>query len=383
VETEGVDELEELLRRCHRRELLPLARALQVNPTGLGLADLAQAVSRTLRRHGGHGLANLVFRGGEGPTYSVLLANLAKRQRSEHGDNDESTEQILLTEWVDQSWRKMSLAERERLWAHLGMPPPVPDDGQQALTRAQYDLGSSFGYCMAAGLSRIAIFAIAPVAPLAGCLTLLLVARPRDSLLLPSVLEVARLRQAVRHRVTVGVVGSPSCGKDAAIGAVFGLKTGNVSPIAGSTKEVSITRMPTATALFLVNTPGLGDVIESVTEEARQVLDLIDVYLYIINAQGGVQARELADFRSCRQTGRPVLAVVNKIDTIREEDRPRFLEDACQKLDISPQDFLAVAFDPLPQLAEQPLGLEPLQKWLTDHLVELGKDPAELPWLGS
>ena len=75
--------------------------------------------------------------------------------------------------------------------------------------------------------------------------------------------------------------------------------------------------------MYVVNTPGMGDIIEEVTEEARQVLDLIDVFVYVVNAQGGVQARELDDYRRCVARDRPVLAVVNKIDTLRERDRER------------------------------------------------------------
>ena len=56
--------------------------------------------------------------------------------------------------------------------------------------------------------------------------------RPDEKRLGAAVLEVARLRQAVLHRVTIGVVGSPSSGKDAGIKALFGVDTGNISPIA-------------------------------------------------------------------------------------------------------------------------------------------------------
>ena len=112
-----------------------------------------------------------------------------------------------------------------------------------------------------------------PPAPLPGILALFWLARPRDDLALPAVIEICRLRSAVRHRVTVGIVGSPSSGKDAAMAAIFGIHTGNIDPVAGSTKQVEIRRLPESTALYVVNTPGMGDVIESVTEEARQVLD--------------------------------------------------------------------------------------------------------------
>jgi GTP-binding protein EngB required for normal cell division len=196
---------------------------------------------------------------------------------------------------------------------------------------------------------------------------------------LAGVLEVARLRQVVLHRVTIGVVGSPSTGKDAAIKALFGIDTGNVSPIAGSTKEVAIQRLPTSTALYVVNTPGMGDVVERVTEEARQVLDHIDVFLYIVNAEGGVQQRELEDYRRCLSRGRPVLVLVNKIDVLREHDREAYLADARAKLGAPPEDFQPVAVDPLPQLSPVPIGLDAVHAWLRLHLTELGKDPDELP----
>ncbi|MEQ1568942.1 MAG: GTP-binding protein, partial [Myxococcota bacterium] len=141
-----------------------------------------------------------------------------------------------------------------------------------------------------------------------------------------------------------------------------------------------IRRLPQSTALFVVNTPGMGDVIESVTEEARQVLDHIDVYVYLVNAQGGVQAREKADHEACRARGRPVLVVVNKVDTLRPDDRQRFLDDCRTKLRVADDDLLAAAFDPLPQLSETPIGLPEVRGWIERHLRELGKDPAELPW---
>jgi predicted GTPase len=214
--------------------------------------------------------------------------------------------------------------------------------------------------------------------PLGGCFVLYWVARPKDELLLPSILEIARLRQAVVHRITVGLVGSPSSGKDAANKAIFGIDRGNVNPIAGSTREVEITRLPTATALFVVNTPGLGDVVERVTEEARQVLDHIDVFVYLVNAQGGVQARERADYAMCKASDRPVLVVLNKVDTLREADRSRLLDDTRAKLGAT--DVIAAAFDPLPELAPAPIGLDEVRGWIRERLVEAGKDPSELPW---
>lgn len=373
----GEDELSELLRRSHRDELLPLARELGIKPAGMGRDRLATAISRTLRRRGAHDLMNLVKRRGEGPSYEVVLRDLCARHQITGAGSSEETEVVIARWWFERAWQEMNEEQRGQLWADLELAPPLPEAGSTALERVREHYKHRFAYetsALVLGLVVSRIF------PMLGCLFFLWLTRPRDDILFPAILEVHRLRQIVRHRVTVGVVGSPSSGKDAAVLALFGFDTGNVNPIAGSTTTVEIFRIPDATALYVVNTPGLGDVVESVTEEARQVLDHIDVYLYVVNAQGGVQAREKADWEQCRGTGRPALAIVNKIDTLRPSDRERYLEDARQKLEVDEEDFAAVAFDPLPQLSDEPIGLERVRDWLEQRLSELGKDPRELPW---
>ena len=111
-----------------------------------------------------------------------------------------------------------------------------------------------------------------------------------------------------------------------------------------------------------------------VTEEARQVLDHIDLYLYLVNAEGGVQAREKADYERCVASGRPVLAVVNKIDVLRPRDKEKYLADARRKLGAAEEDFVAVAVDPLPELSPGPINLEAIHGWLGRRLREMGKE---------
>jgi hypothetical protein len=52
----GGDELAELLRKCHRDELLPLARLLGIKPEGMALGTLANAIGLRLRRAASHEL---------------------------------------------------------------------------------------------------------------------------------------------------------------------------------------------------------------------------------------------------------------------------------------------------------------------------------------
>lgn len=386
--------LEELLHRCHRDELEPLARLLRVDTAAFGLSDLARVLAAGLCRIGTHELANAALRGGQGLPYPQVLARVGARYGVPPGEVA-VMEQAVVRAHFTRQWDTLPAEFRARHWKDLGLPAPAPAAGAEALTRAEGTLGRGVDYAITqsvelvrrpSGGMALLLLNLTP----AGCLFRFLVIpllpfviwwrlRPDEERLLLGVLEVARLRQIVLHRVTIGVVGSPSTGKDAGIRALFGIETGNISPIAGSTKEVAIQRLPDSTALYVVNTPGMGDVVEQVTEEARQVLDHIDVYLYVINAEGGVQKRELEDYRRCLAKGKPVLALVNKVDVLRPRDKESYLADARAKLGAPAEDFLPVAFDPLPQLSPGPIGLAEVRAWLVRHLEELGKDPDELP----
>lgn len=368
------DDLISLLHKCHRDELEGLARILRIKPRGMRLNTLARAIESRLRRSGANEVANAVLRRGRGPDYATVLGNLGQHLRLALPRDVTVAEQAIAHAHARTQWRQLPDSDRAALWEAASEQPPVPDGGADIVAILEKKHRRGMGYHLAR------MFHDPPVPPL-GCLFTLYLAKPRWDLLLPAVLEVHRLRTALRHRVTVGVVGSPSSGKDAAIAAVFGVHSGNINPVAGSTKKVEITQLPDATALFIVNTPGMGDVVQEVTEEAREVLDHIDVYVYVVNAQGGVQARELSDYAAIRERDRPVLAVINKIDTLRDDDRARYLADAQQKLGAADADFLSAAFDPLPQLSATPLGVEPVRAWLEHHLGALGKDTAELPWV--
>lgn len=331
-------------------------------------------LARQVRLAGDHAVKR-IFRRGEPVSYAVALADFGARHHLDLPTDPEAAELAVLRWWMDRFWDRLRPEEQQRLWSLMHGAAPVPTAGAEALARI--DPNDPHGYLVTRPGLEVLLLSLVPMG---GCMTVWLMGRPRDDRFLPAVLEVAKLRRSIRYRVTVGVVGSPSCGKDAAIAAIFGIESGNISPIAGSTRTVEISQLPDATALYVVNTPGMGDVVEQVTEAAREVLELIDVFVYVLNSQGGVQARELADYQRCVASGRPVLVVVNKIDTLREEDRERYLADARQKLGAAPENFLAAAFDPHPQLHDQPLGLQPVRDWIARELTGLGKDRSELPW---
>lgn len=392
------DPLERLFLRCHRDELLPLAALVRVAHEGVGLSLLASNLARATRRLSRHALVNALFSRGEGPEWTEVLAGLVGHPVG--FDEIEEAELEVLRAVEIQRWGTLAPDARRALWTQLALQGEPPEAGEAALTEARSQLGRTFGYAVTQAHAtllaprRFPWFMVLAMVPGCGCvLRPVLVGaallsfgwflRADRARLQAMVLHVASLRQRVLRRITIGLVGSPSTGKDAGIRALFGIDSGNISPIAGSTRTVNIQRVPGATALFVVNTPGLGDVVEAVTDEAREVLRHIDVYLYVVNAEGGVQAREQADYRACLASGRPVLALVNKIDLLRPRDKERYLDDARAKLGAPEDAFLPVAFDPMPELSPTPLGLAEVRAWLVERLVELGKDPDELPRPGG
>ncbi len=385
------DPLAALLNKCHRDELIPLAELVGVK-VDLGLSTLAKQCAIAYRRKATHGF-DTVTRDGQPKTYDEILRDLAKARKLATG-TEEEMELAVVRDCVRKGWEGLTPEARQIAWKDVGLEGVPPATAPEAMAQIDASPKRGVGYVLTrlskAGVNLGSAALIAALSPF-GCLLRPFVAplllywflKPDQRVTIEGALQIARLRQSVLHRVTIGVVGSPSTGKDAAIKALFGLDTGNVSPIAGSTKEVAIQRAPGSTALYLVNTPGMGDVVERVTEEARQVLDHIDVYVYLINAEGGVQAREKADYARCVASGKPVLAVVNKIDVLRPRDKDKFLADARQKLGAAEDDFVAAAFDPLPQLSPTPINREQVRDWLVKQLVLLGKDPAELPPLAD
>ena len=186
---------------------MPLARTLGVKAYQLPLDRLASALDRRIRRAGDNEVRNVVLRGGEGPSYRTVLARFGTRHQMEPLLDPEQAEQAILRWWMGRFWDRMEDDIRERIWGLMELGSPPPSDLETALQTI--DREDPHGYLVSRpGVEMLALGAV----PGGGCLAMLWLAQTRDDLLLPAVLEVARLRQSVRHRVTVGVVGSPAGG---------------------------------------------------------------------------------------------------------------------------------------------------------------------------
>jgi GTP-binding protein Era len=178
---------------------------------------------------------------------------------------------------------------------------------------------------------------------------------------------------ALQQTLAVAFLGSASAGKDSAIKALFGLDFGQVDPIPGSTDKVRVAAVDADRRVLVVNAPGFGDLRRDVELQARSVLDSLDIAVYVVNCDGGATIDERRDLAAIRALGRPTLVCLNKIDLIRPEQREHFVRATLVQLGVDASDAVVTAFDPLPALSEEPIGVEKVVAWIHEQLENQGK----------
>ena len=181
------------------------------------------------------------------------------------------------------------------------------------------------------------------------------------------------VKTALAQQLVVAFLGSASSGKDSAIRALFGIDFGQIDPIPGSTDRVRVAPMDAARNVLVVNAPGFGDLRSGVEAAARGVLDHLDLAVYVVNCDGGATIDERRDLDAIRALGRPVLVCLNKIDLIRPHQREEFVQTTLVQLGVERADAVITAFDPLPALADGPIGVEAVITWIHGRLEEQGK----------
>ena len=344
-----------LLARASAEELFPLAEALGVEPEGRDPVAFAHELDAAL---GALSQAPALRGVRPPPELPEIYTRLARALNVTPGSPDLPTlERRLARAWLRASWAQVPPTRRGSLWAAVALPGEAPPSAQTAAVANS-----------ALPLRVLRVLFIVP-------LTLVRLAfqvgthvnaslSPDNERLGRAVAEVTALREALSRRRVIAIVGSPSAGKDAAIRALFVIDTGRIHPAAGTT--TAIERYAVSERLSVLNTPGLGDVNPKIAEQAMGALPIVDGILYVLNAEGGVQARELADFEACRRAGPPVMVALNKVDVLRPGDRDAYMADARKKLALSEADpFAPCAFDPFPQISEHPIGLDRIQAWMS------------------
>jgi GTPase len=188
--------------------------------------------------------------------------------------------------------------------------------------------------------------------------------------------EFAKAWDAVKDQLdkqlVLAFLGTASSGKTSGIKALFNVDLGNIHPIPGSTTKVIVFKV--ADNFFVADAPGFGDIRTDVSQKAKDLCDDVDIFVYIINSEGGYKEQEREDYHRLVALNRQVLVVLNKIDLIRPHQRDEFIEDQRKKMGVAPGNFVPAAFDPLPQISETSINVDAVQDWIQGILESKAKD---------
>ncbi|MBK6671959.1 MAG: GTPase Era [Proteobacteria bacterium] len=182
------------------------------------------------------------------------------------------------------------------------------------------------------------------------------------------------MTQEVAHRCGLAaLVGRPNVGKSTLLNALTGQKISIVTPRPQTTRHrvLGLVNLPQAQIAF-VDTPGLHHAQQRALNRAMNrtaaaaALDA-DLVLLVVEAVRFGAEDELALSRA-RESGRPVIAVVNKIDALKQRDRLLpFLAQLAGR-----HEFAEI----IPVSARDPRDMQRLLEVITRHLPE---SPALFP----
>jgi uncharacterized membrane protein YkvA (DUF1232 family)/GTP-binding protein EngB required for normal cell division len=174
-------------------------------------------------------------------------------------------------------------------------------------------------------------------------------------------------------QLRLGFVGTVSCGKSSAINKLFGIDVGDISPLPGSTTKAKIFAHPSEESLQIADLPGLGDINATVTGIAKDAVSALDLIVNILNADGGVGDLEIENMKLIKETKKPFLVCLNKIDLIDEDDHDKLKTVTMDQLGIEEKDIILTAFDPDETVSSGMIGADLLNMWVVDILKDEGK----------
>lgn len=123
----------------------------------------------------------------------------------------------------------------------------------------------------------------------------------------------------------IGIIGKPNVGKSTLLNRLIGEKIAITTHKPQTTRNriTGIKNREDAQIIF-IDTPGLHEaksaLARSMVRTAREVLSEVDAVMLVVDAESGIKKNDIAIIESLKEVEVPVIAVINKIDTIRKEE---------------------------------------------------------------
>jgi len=397
-------ELVDVIHRslANKEDVRPLVKYLGMDETTLNYSrdnerNTAIKIADYLRQMGSNDIATL-FRGGNGVSYAEVVLDVGEKLKAKVNKNNtvEKNEELILIKMFEDALERMTDEEKRAVFRSMGINERDIPIGAistaiiQNLLRefggfyiyqitvivanmvSRALLGSGLSFATNAALTRTLGALLGPIGWIATGLWLVIdLAGPAFRKTVPAVIHIALLRSMLQKKITIGVVGDGSSGKDSLIKAVFGFDS-KIDPIAGSTDTAMSYQLNKQGTATIVNYPGFNDYRASVDKYTNDYLHHTDVFVMVVDISRGISNVDIKIHENLQQFNKPILICLNKVDLPRTPEDLAKLENAA-KTRLKSFHFIKTAFDPDPRLHQSSIGGKDVYNWIRNVIKDEGK----------
>ena len=128
----------------------------------------------------------------------------------------------------------------------------------------------------------------------------------------------------------MALYGSVNSGKSTTINALTGRKLADVKAIAGYTEEIQLYRF--SKNVYIADTPGLEDINEEKSKLTQKFIERdTDIILFFFNGGVGASKSTVDAYKGLQALGKPIIAVLNKIDSLKLDAQKEMEQDIKDK----------------------------------------------------
>ncbi len=160
----------------------------------------------------------------------------------------------------------------------------------------------------------------------------------------------------------VAIIGRPNVGKSTLFNIVTNTRKAVVKDQAGVTRDIMIEPVEVWGKQFdLIDTGGITDAADVfsklIKEQVKDFLQTVDLIVAVMDGRAGLVPEDRDIIRVAKQTGKPFLLVINKVDKVTEEE-------------IAKSDFYEFGVDIISASFEQRRGVGDILEWVTNQIPE-------------
>lgn len=407
-------------------DVKPLASYLKYEGDLSSSADSCEKLADYLRKMGSNDIANLfrnnfidyktvvydvaerlgadkeqnISRDMMGILFPNIPLNFFKKTYSKEDFSVEQWEERIIIKLFADTLDKLSIEEKRQLFESMGITDADIPFGKSGVLLAQIALkqfggfavykttlivanmvsraliGKGLTFAANAALTKSLSMALGPIGwAITGLWLAVDIAGPAFRKTVPSVIHVAMLRQILKNKVTIGIVGDGSSGKDSLCHSVFGIQTKSKSAVAGSTDTIESYPLGSSGAVELLNFPGFNDVRELVNNHVEERLNHSDVFIFVVDINRGVSNTDVQILESLKEKGKPILVCLNKCDLPRPNELDDLKRAAYQRL-VKVDSIIETILDPDPRLASNAQGTKRVSEWVLKQIELQNKNTA-------